>query len=187
MHFRRYSANHASFRHKQLLHMIFDTLGEGHRVVTSLQSAYDPSVSVRISYVQYRPSHRGKIFTFQSERADRIKPVRVETRRDENQLRPNLVSKGSQCSLELLKIFSPRYAEGDRHIQRRSQAGTSANLVGSSGARIKRIAVDREEAHTSVFPENLLRAVSVMNVPIDDEHAIQTVLIDRSARRGPHC
>ena len=61
-----------------------------------------------------------------------------------------------------------------------------AGFVGRAGAGIERPAVDREEADALVGVEHVLRAVAVVDVPIDDQHAVEPVLVDRDAGGDGH-
>ena len=70
------------------------------------------------------------------------------------------------------EIILPRRAVVDGQVERRAQPAAAARLVGVARAGIERPAVDREEADLRVFPERGLRAVAVMDVPIDDQHAV---------------
>ena len=58
-----------------------------------------------------------------------------------------------------------------------------AGLVGGAGAGIERVPVDREEADAGVAVEDLLGPVAVVDVPVDDEDAVEPAVARRPRRR----
>ena len=81
------------------------------------------------------------------------------------------------CSKPPLKsVADSRLADVPNSTGRLSvgaQAAPGAGLVRVARAGIERPAVDREEADLRVVPKHGLRAVAVMDVPIDDQDAVQ--------------
>ena len=47
--------------------------------------------------------------------------------------------------------------------------------------------MDRKKPDLRVFPKRRLRAVAVMDVPIDNQHAVKLELVDRQPARGRCC
>src|SRR5205823_683595 len=72
--------------------------------------------------------------------------------------------------------------EPHRGIERGAQTCTRAGLAGGACTRVETHpeAVDAEEKHLRIGVKNVLRAVAVVNVPIDDKYARQA-----EARAGP--
>ena len=93
---------------------------------------------------------------------------------------PNLRSRGR---IEFSKAW--RKAEPPSPgLQRRVDDGVVlAALVDGAGAGIKRHLVGRAIHHGLVRPENILRAVAVMDVEVDDRGARDAVMVLRIARR----
>ena len=83
----------------------------------------------------------------------------------------------------MIQVRHARRAELHGQIAGVAQAGAGAGLVLSAGAGIERPAVDREEADVLVGIEHVLRAVAVVHVPVDDQHAVEPVLRRRHAGR----
>ena len=42
--------------------------------------------------------------------------------------------------------------------------------------------MDREKADAAILPKHFLRSIAVMHVPIDDQHAIELMLVDGNPR-----
>ena len=61
-----------------------------------------------------------------------------------------------------------------------------AGLAGAAAAGIEGPAVNGKEADLRIFPEGGLRPIAVMNVPVDDQHAVEPQLGDRRPGRHRH-
>ena len=92
-----------------------------------------------------------------------------------------LAARSLERALELRVIVFARRAEFDRHVGDQAQAAARARFVRVARAGIERPAMDRKKADLAVVPEHVLRAVAVMHVPIDDQHAVRA----RARRCGP--
>ena len=132
---------------------------------------------------QHDPRQLGEVLGLQAERADGVGGVAVEAGADEHELRLDPRGEVGQLVGELREILAPRRAERRRQVARGAQAVAGARFVGGAGAGVERPAVDREESDAAVVVEHVLRAVAVVHVPVDDEHAIELELVDRHARR----
>ena len=62
----------------------------------------------------------------------------------------------------------------------------TAGLVGPAGAGVRGELVGRHEQHARVVPEHVLRAVAVVDVPVDDEHPL-AARRERGRRRSRRC
>ena len=67
-------------------------------------------------------------------------------------------------------------------VERQHRGVRPADLAGPSGARIEGVLMGRDVQHVGIVPEDRLRAVAVMHVPVHDEHP----LAPSRARRGRH-
>ena len=106
--------------------------------------------------------------------------------------KPALTS--TSCGRMRAANFSSSLANRSRYVARgvpnatgrftrRAQAVAGARFVGRAGARIKRPAVDRKKSHAAVGVKHVLRAVAVVHVPIDDQHAVELMLVAGHAGR----
>src|SRR5262245_22333580 len=80
-----------------------------------------------------------------------------------------------QCVRKCLPVRVRRRAHRQRYIQYCSFSLTVATLCGRTGAWIVRILMRGKVKHGRIRPENLLRSVAVMYVPVDDQYALDTV------------
>ena len=60
---------------------------------------------------------------------------------------------------------------GQGDVQRVAEARTGAGFILGTCSRIKRVAMDRQEGDSLRLVEDLLGAVAVVNVKIDDQDA----------------
>src|SRR5215467_12581912 len=74
-----------------------------------------------------------------------------------------------------LPVRMRRSAHRQRYIQGCSFSLTGATLISGTGARIVRILMGGKVKHGRIRPENFLRSVPVMDIPIDDQYALDTV------------
>src|SRR4051812_2795478 len=81
----------------------------------------------------------------------------------------------------LLARFGVRF---NGHVHRVILAAPETRFATTSRTRIPRVLMHRKEKHARIVKENSLRAVAVMNVPIDDRDAFDfLVAILRVTRR----
>ncbi len=93
-------------------------------------------------------------------------------------------STGRRSSSNASLVDRVRRAVGQRHVHRVTGAFASAELVGGAGAGIERPLVQRAEQHPRIVPEDVLRAVAVMHVEVDDRHAREPAAQRRLRRHG---
>ena len=72
-----------------------------------------------------------------------------------------------------------RGARGKREVDGGAQARPGADLPQPARARVQRVLVERHVGHARVGPEDVLRAVAVVGVVVDDEHPLSPVGQDR--------
>ena len=104
--------------------------------------------------------------------------MRVEARGDQNQLRSELERRGQDDVLEKRK---PDFAVGPRiyrEVDRVPLAHSGARIGQPPGARIYPPLVDACEQHVRPVSKDLCRSIAVMDVPVENEHALQPVVDD---------
>jgi hypothetical protein len=104
--------------------------------------------------------------------------VSIKARRNEDELRGKLPEAGEALLLQVLKI-GVITAPGDQgDIQGETLAFALALLfeVAGAGKAGERVFVEREKKHPGVCFEEVLRAVSVMYVPVNNGHPLQAVI-----------
>src|SRR5678816_4002777 len=107
--------------------------------------------------------------------AERVAFARIESCGDKNEFGTEYLRRRQQLLLETREDFLTTGIGWQRTIQGRAFPGSRAGLVGPTGPRIPGMLVRAEEEHAGVLVKDVLRAIAVMHVPIDDQHAFETV------------
>ena len=121
--------------------------------------------------VEHTASEYLKIFIGKPERADRILLVCIEARAKQNQFRPVFRGEKFETSSELVQIRGPTRSQWERNIACGSATPAASRFLSATGSRIKRPAMDRKKSNLRVFPEDVLRSVSVMDIPVDNQNS----------------
>ncbi len=122
--------------------MRVDALGQNGWIVTALEDANDPAAGVNSRHIAHDFSQRGKVFGLQSEGANWIEGVTIESGADEYKLWPDVSGKLLKLGCERVTIRLPRCAERDWQVNRRPESGSGAGFITIAGARIERPAVN---------------------------------------------
>ncbi len=115
------------------------------------------------------------VFVGQFESTERVALARVEAGRDHHQLRLVTVH-GIRQGMERGQEFPPAGAGRHRPIHRGSEPRAAAGFLPASRPRIPRPLVRAEIEDGTVLVEDLLGAVAVVHVPVDDQHLADAVL-----------
>ena len=110
--------------------------------------------------------------------------MRVETGGNHDQIRLKARADVGDRGLEhtlLLARFGVRF---DGHVHRVAAPAPETGFAARAGSRIPRILMHRKEKHRRVVEENPLRAVAVMNVPVDDRNAFDLLVAILRVTRG---
>ncbi|MFO0570233.1 MAG: hypothetical protein U0263_31615 [Polyangiaceae bacterium] len=99
----------------------------------------------------------------------------VEARADERQIRVELLQDGAEDAVEGREVDALVRAMGQGHVHVEARAFAGSDLVGSPRSRIERILVEGDVEDAGIGEEDLLRSVAVVDVPIDDDHALGPV------------
>jgi hypothetical protein len=103
------------------------------------------------------------------------------SRRTRDQLGPASRTPAGDGVVEQRAVLGRRRCPRHRHVQRCTGAGADAALVRRARARVVRRRCAATGSRPSVRVEDVLRAVAVVHVPVDDEHALDAVLRLRGA------
>ena len=103
----------------------------------------------------------------------------VETGADQDQFWLDPVGELRDFFAEAIHDLVRRCAIGQGEVLCQTQAPPTSSLLSTAGSRIKRPAVHRKEANRRIFPEDRLRAIAVVNVPIDDQNTMESVVLYR--------
>ena len=99
--------------------------------------------------------------------------VGIEAGGDDDEFRFERVGRRHQHVLKDRVILVIALTSLHRHIDRKPFAGSAAPLRRSTRAGIVRILMGAEKENGWIVLETMLRAISVMHIPIDDEHALR--------------
>ena len=131
----------------------------------------------------------------EQEIAQGILPMSVESGGDEHQLGGEGIGGGENLFLEDGSVFGIARSGLHRQIQGKTLSFPSPSLRRRSGAGIERILVETDEQDGRIFLEDLLRAIPVVEVPVENQDApVAMLLLGVSSRDGncieeakPHC
>src|SRR6476660_9166481 len=124
-----------------------------------------------------------EVLISQGELAERVARARIEARRNQHQFRLE-----TRCGRHepFAKGFQDLRSAGTcwkRVIDDQAARLAIALLCRTAGPGIPRMLMDIEEQHRTIAPENLLRAITVMHVPVGDEDSVDTMTL--GSVKGP--
>ena len=158
--------------------MDLDALGQCFDMISPFQDTHQSAITVRLGDLHHLPGERLVILGFQSQGSDRVEPVGIKAGTEQDQLGIDPGSKILQLALEPLEVILPTRSHRHREISRGSKSGTLACFLLFTTPRVKRPAVNGEETDLFVSPEDILGAVTVVDIPVNDQHTIQAVTVD---------
>lgn len=158
-----------------------DALGEDGRVVAAFEDADEAAVGVGVGDVQDHLGQGDEIFGFETQVADGVEAMGVEAGAEEDELGLDFGGELFEVVAEEGEVFMAWHAEMDGEIEGSAEALAGAGFVGVAGAGEEGPAVDGEESDARIFPERGLGTVAVVDVPVDDEDAIEFEDIDGDA------
>ena len=121
-------------------------------------------------------SERGVVAGTPRQVGQRIVAVRVDTRpRPAPRWARNCSTAGATTSSSAVSATSPVAPGGSGKLMVRPGAPGATGLGGAARPRVRRPLMRRHVEDPRVVPEDVLRAVAVMDVPVDDEHAFSLV------------
>src|SRR5260370_31058741 len=121
--------------------MHLNRFSQGVDVVSAFQTTYHAAFSVRPRDFQCHFGELAEVLGLQSQRANWIFGVGVETGADKYNLRLNQVSRLVKCLPQRGEIFLSRGSITNRHINGVSQAAPFSGFVGRAGASIEAPAI----------------------------------------------
>src|SRR5579884_257332 len=149
--------------------MASDRLRQRGEVISPLQTGDDSSLTICLRERSDDFGHLRKTGFGDLQTGKRIIPMRIKSGRDEDEIglerrqrrRHHLLE-----SVENVEISGPLFK---RAIQREALPRPLSSLLFGAGAGIKRILVGAEIKNGRVRIEESLRAVPMVNIPIEDE------------------
>src|SRR5690606_13023533 len=95
----------------------------------------------------------------------------------QDQIRRKIVNAGSNDFIECAAVNFITTANGHRHIQRESRSHAATGFVREARPRITapRILMQTAEQYAGIVPEYRLGAVPVMDIPVNNRNAINSM------------
>jgi len=152
-------------------------------IVTAFQHRDDAALRAHVGDRHDLARHPAEIRLDQVQVGERVAPMRIEACRYHDQVGLEIPQPGQNDLLEGFAELRPAVAGAQGRVD---DGVVLAALAHRPGTRIERHLVGRAIHHAGIGPENLLRAVAVMDVEIDDRDALQAVPLLRMPRRDRH-
>mmetsp|Transcript_8743 Transcript_8743/g.25689 ORF Transcript_8743/g.25689 Transcript_8743/m.25689 type:complete len:327 (-) Transcript_8743:20-1000(-) len=156
--------------------------GDGAQVVPPLEGDHQPAGGEGAQLRRHvRVAGGGDLHA-----AERVARRRVEAGGDEDEIRRELARHRHQQPLEgggVLRVAVPGRAP--RNVEAEAPAGALADGVRAAGAWVKAVSVpvQRGVQHRAVLFKDVLDAVAVVDVPVNDQHALHAEPRARDRRR----
>ena len=156
-----------------------DRIAQRLQIVAAFEQRDDAAAGAGVGDVHQLFRRPGEVLFGEVEIGERVAVMRVEARGNDHELGSVFIEPRQdavlESGLELVAVVA--------RAQRRIDDGiVFAALADGAGAGKQRHLMRRAIHHRLVGPENLLRAVAVMHVEIDDRNARDAVMVLRMAR-----
>jgi len=145
-------------------------------IIAALEHGNQPAARVLIGDFEHNERQIGEVLIGKREAPQRITETRVEACRNQHQIRLEMVGSPPQAVLENAQYFAVPRARRKWAVHSAALTLALAALVRVTGARIPGRLVRAEEEYRAVVVESILRSVAVMDVPIRNQHALDSVL-----------
>src|SRR5215211_1583844 len=150
------------------LHGRGDTLGEGLEVVASLEDKRRWRGPDLAGEVRDQGGEATESVAPQRHAPEQVVHVGVETGGDQDPLGSELPQHGQEDPGESRRIQVFPRARRQRHVRREAQPLSFSNFAGLAGPRVEGTLMRREVEHPTVAVEDVLGAVAVVHVPVQD-------------------
>ena len=162
----------SAWRRKRAEHGI-DSVGQRFEIVPALEQMYNPPLSDIVGKGAQARGDESERRRAEQHPGERIALVRVETRRDEDQLRFVLCENGKNELVDRAQVLALPAPGGQREIHRIPGSGAGTDIGGPAGSRIVRRLVKRDVEDVASVCEDVFGTVAVMNVPVDDRDPVE--------------
>jgi hypothetical protein len=148
-------------------------------VVSALQDTQQLTLTHLCRELPQHPGHISNSSWSHPHRAHRITHHQIEPTGDEHKLRLIGPGDGHNQLIENPGILIIAMAAAQRYIDRVSKAVSFTGFVQRACSRIKRILMKGAVQHLVALVKAVLGAVTVMNIPIDNENTLQPQVANR--------
>jgi hypothetical protein len=165
----------AGFAPKLIDHCL-TRFGKGLEVVAALQGNHQPPAA-RFGGNSVDPlSHCRKARFGHPHGGERIAEMTIEASRYKHEIGRESACRWNDQLIESAEILPVAEVRRQRHIERVTRTRARAHLADGAGARIMRILMYRDVHHLRRFVKDLLRAVAVMDIPVDYQDTVEAVI-----------
>ena len=144
-------------------------------VVASFEHRNNSGRSVPLGKPHHFLSHFSKVRVFEQKSTQRIASPRIKSGRNDQQVGRKLSLNHFQSIDESLMMRASRGSFAERNVQCSPFALASAGLTRSAGSRIERMLMRRKIKDRRIVIENVLSAVAVMYIPVDDKYSFRAI------------
>jgi len=148
---------------------------QSRQVVAALQRRHQPPAGMTLRQLHRQAGEGGEISVVEPEAAKRILAAGIKAGGDEHELGRERVGRRQDLLPPGRQQLGAGGAGGQGNVHREALAVANAAIGGSAGAGIKRRLVAAAEEHGGIGGENVLGAVAVVYVPIEDQHPRQAM------------
>ena len=153
-------------------HMGAGAIAKCHEVIASFEQGNQAAFAEFIGKITDFFGYPGEVFLYQPQSGERIGRVRVETGRNQDQLRRKISHERKNFARVELSKFGTAIAVAKGEI---SDGIAHRIFTRVAGARIEWHLVTRDEQDTVIAVDEILSAVAVMHVEINDCDPLKTV------------
>src|SRR5215210_154012 len=148
-------------------------LGEGFEVVASLEDERRGRGPDLAGEVREQGGEASESVASQRHTPEQVVHMGVETGGDQDHLGPELAQHGQEDPGESRRIEVFPRARMQRHVRRETQPLSFPHLAGLAGPRVEGTLMRREVEHPTVAVEDVLGAVAVVHVPVQDSDPVE--------------
>src|SRR5262249_2964405 len=146
------------------------------QIVAAFEHRNDSSSTGPIGQIHNFFGHLCEITVFKQQPAEGIAPPRVKARRDDYQIWLKAFSNRPECIGKCFSVGPCRCSLRQRDVECRSFTLIESYLVRCAGSRVVGILVCRKVENGRITIKYVLSPVPVMNVPVDYQNAICSVM-----------
>ena len=157
--------------------MMRDGAGESLNVVAAFENGDEAALTVGVRGFEQEFGQSDEIIVGEAKLAKGIVDAGIKAGGDENEVWFEGVDGGEQTVSERGAEGAHAGAGGEGEIQRGPEAFAAASFIGVAGEGIERTLVCAAKQHAAVLIEDVLGAIAVMHVPIDDGDFLRPVLL----------
>ena len=151
--------------------MRFDTAAQRQQMVAAFQNRDDAAAAALIRKLADDARQLGIALLSHRQRGQRIVAMGIEAGRDQDELRPEGQRLRSEFLIKRANQFVIARAGRQRHVQGEAGPCTPPHLIARAGSGIAGVLVRAEVQDGRVVVEDVLGAVAVVDIPIDEEEA----------------